>query len=333
MKAVLRRIAAKSAFGVLAAASGLGAVFNGFFWWRYSSTVSLCASILGLLMSGSAAASIASIRQRRFNRAMSHARQCLAAANRARAEMEHAKHSAEEAIHVAREALHAAQRDLQAGLHDEEEAARGLQELTVHRDRVRALHDYTVVVAAQAEEAKARLERATVEAERTAERLLLSRVWRWLRGTGADRVSARLTLIALALAGSRREAIRDEWEAHLAGAPEEGFTVRPAVRVKYSLGFILAAFRFRLSDLAAPVWRPVDWVLAADNRVNTTISSIVGAQAIFIVGDGGLQALVTEVWEPCGLLGGALYLLVRFLRRRRGIEIAGQSPPNDRPDA
>ncbi|MEU6965957.1 hypothetical protein [Streptomyces chrestomyceticus] len=336
VKAALRRIAAKPAFGVLAAAAGMiGTVCNGLLWWKYGTTFSLCVTILGLLLGGRSAALVR--RERRYDQyahALYRASQSLDAAMRARTEAVHASRTVEEAANAAQVALDVAQRDLQAGrLHDDEEVSRVFKELAARRDRVLALHDHTIVAIAQAEEANMRLHRATVEVERAEERLPVGRVRRWLGGTGADRVSARLTMIALALAGSRRETVRAEWAAHLAGAPEEGFTVRPAARVRYSLGFLLAAFRFRLSDLAAPAWRLVDWVLATDNRVNTAISSVVGAQAIFIVGDGGLQALITEVWEPCGLLGGALYLLVRFLRRRRGIEIAGQRPPNDRSDA
>ncbi|QIP82736.1 hypothetical protein GLX30_00040 [Streptomyces sp. Tu 2975] len=66
--------------------------------------------------------------------------------------------------------------------------------------------------------------------------------------------------------------------------------------------------------------------LRAQGSRRAAIASIVGAQAIYIVGDGGLNALVTEIWEPCGIAGAALYVFARYLRRRRGIEIAGQLP-------
>ncbi|MFD3580480.1 hypothetical protein [Streptomyces sp. NPDC058644] len=31
---------------------------------------------------------------------------------------------------------------------------------------------------------------------------------------------------------------------------------------------------------------------------------------------------MTEIWEPCGILGGALYVLCRWLRRVSRIELA-----------
>ncbi|MFD7291818.1 hypothetical protein ACFV9W_00895 [Streptomyces sp. NPDC059897] len=88
----------------------------------------------------------------------------------------------------------------------------------------------------------------------------------------------------------------------------------------------------RLSDMGAPFWTPVDWLLRAERRTNTLIALVVGAQAVYIVGDGGLAALVTEIWEPCAILGGALYVLARWLRRVRGIELAtvrSEPPPDE----
>ncbi|MFC5244154.1 MULTISPECIES: hypothetical protein [Streptomyces] len=66
----------------------------------------------------------------------------------------------------------------------------------------------------------------------------------------------------------------------------------------------------------------MDWLLRTPARSNAFITAAVGAQAIYIVGDDGLSALVTEVWEPCGIAGAALYALSRWLRRVRGIELA-----------
>jgi hypothetical protein len=48
----------------------------------------------------------------------------------------------------------------------------------------------------------------------------------------------------------------------------------------------------------------------------------VGAQTIYVVGDRGLSALVTEVGEPCGIAGASLFVLGCWLRRMRGIELA-----------
>jgi hypothetical protein len=72
------------------------------------------------------------------------------------------------------------------------------------------------------------------------------------------------------------------------------------------------------------MWRPVDWLLSASSRTNASIAAVVGTQTIYIVGDGGLSALVTDVWEPCGISGAALFALARWLRRLRGIELAAR---------
>ncbi|WP_234336914.1 hypothetical protein [Streptomyces xylophagus] len=66
----------------------------------------------------------------------------------------------------------------------------------------------------------------------------------------------------------------------------------------------------------------MDWLLRTPGRSNTCITAAIGIQAIYIVGAGGLPALVTDVWDPCGIAGASLYALVRWLRRIRGIELA-----------
>lgn len=130
------------------------------------------------------------------------------------------------------------------------------------------------------------------------------------------------TSMASGLAGQRRSHLRDEWAAILAGSPEDGVVFSPRRQLVLALGFLLAAVRMRSRDIARPAWRPVDWLLRVQSRTNALITAVVGAQAIYIVGDGGLGALATEVWEPCGAAGASLFLLARWLRRVRGIELA-----------
>ncbi len=133
---------------------------------------------------------------------------------------------------------------------------------------------------------------------------------------------------AVYTAGPRRSHLREDWRAVLAGSPEDGLEVPPRGRRRLLAGFVVAAIRMRVSDIARPIWRPVDWLLATEQRTNTAMAAVVGGQAIYIVGDGGLGALATEIWEPCAILSGALFVLARWLRRLRGIELA----PVDRTD-
>ena len=135
----------------------------------------------------------------------------------------------------------------------------------------------------------------------------------------------RATSWAARLAGEHRSML-EAWRDVLAGDPDCGIVLTPRQQRRYAAGFVLAAVRFRLHDLGRPLWRPVDWLLSRDSRTNGFIATVVGAQAIYIVDDGGLPALVTEIWEPCGILGAGLYVLARWLRRVRGIELATTSP-------
>jgi hypothetical protein len=137
----------------------------------------------------------------------------------------------------------------------------------------------------------------------------------------------RLARLAAAIAGSRRSHLRDEWTAVLASGADPDVSLPPAEQQRLARGFVLAALKMRLHDLVAPLWYPVDWLLSKDSRTNGFIAAVVGAQAIYIVDDDGISALVTEIWEPCGILGAGLYVLARWLRRVRGIELATTSPP------
>ncbi|MEV8314056.1 hypothetical protein AB0Q95_07755 [Streptomyces sp. NPDC059900] len=148
----------------------------------------------------------------------------------------------------------------------------------------------------------------------------------------ALRFPSRAVDVASFIVGRRRGHLRGEWAAILAGDPESGRLLLNPVQVRLAFGFIWAAVRMRVRDLCTPLWRPLDWVLRIEQRTNTLIALVVGAQAVYIVGDDGLAALVTEIWEPCGILGGAMYVLARWLRRVRGIELTAvrsEPPPGE----
>ncbi|MFF3204888.1 type II toxin-antitoxin system RelE/ParE family toxin [Streptomyces sp. NPDC002962] len=138
------------------------------------------------------------------------------------------------------------------------------------------------------------------------------------------RFATRATTFASRLAGSGRPYLHDEWAAVLAGDPEMNAALEPGQQRALALGFVFAAIRLRVRDNARPLWRPVDWLLRVPSRTNAFIATAVGSQAILIVGDDGLPALVTEVWEPCGIAGASLFVLARWLRRVRGIEVAAE---------
>ncbi|MFI1921038.1 hypothetical protein [Streptomyces sp. NPDC020377] len=132
------------------------------------------------------------------------------------------------------------------------------------------------------------------------------------------------------VAGERRAHLREEWAAVLAGDPGNGIVLSPRRRMRYAIGFLRAAFRMRLRDLAAPLWMPVDWLLSVESRTHGFIASAVGAQILYIQYEDGLHALATEGWGWCAGCGIALRLFVGWLRRIRGIELA--STHNDSRD-
>jgi hypothetical protein len=151
--------------------------------------------------------------------------------------------------------------------------------------------------------------------------------WGWStirqrRSTTGSRTASAMTMLAVLLAGKRRD-MSKAWLAHLAGAPEKGIVLTAGQRYAAALGFLLSGARMRLHDIVGPVWRPVDWILTVESRVNAVITSSVGSLAIYIECHDGLHTLLTEGWGWCGGCGGCLFVLARWLRQRRGIEIAG----------
>ncbi|MEV8526132.1 hypothetical protein AB0451_18510 [Streptomyces sp. NPDC052000] len=137
------------------------------------------------------------------------------------------------------------------------------------------------------------------------------------------RTKPRRTLfVAAAIAGRSRTHLREGWAALLAGDPDNGLVLTSRQRRRLVAGFLVAALRFRLRDAVQPLWVPVDWLLSAQSRTETDIALTVGAQVIYIAWGDGLHALLTYGWGWCGGCGGALYVLSRWLRRVRGIELA-----------
>ncbi|MFD7057725.1 hypothetical protein ACFWBS_59680, partial [Streptomyces mirabilis] len=60
--------------------------------------------------------------------------------------------------------------------------------------------------------------------------------------------------------------------------------------MRYAFGFLWAALRMRLHDVAAPLWMPVDWLLSTESGTHGSIALAVGAQVVYIQYEDGLQA-------------------------------------------
>lgn len=156
------------------------------------------------------------------------------------------------------------------------------------------------------------------EANTLSEALPHRRAAAWFRRS----LVSGLTGLAVAIAGVRGARLRDTWQADLAGAPEEGLTMGRRQQLGHAMGFVVAAVRMRSHVLSAPLWTPVDWLLATESRTRTLIAMTVGGQVLYIQKTDGLYTLLTEGWGWCGGCAVALHFLFQWLRKVRGIELA-----------
>jgi hypothetical protein len=136
------------------------------------------------------------------------------------------------------------------------------------------------------------------------------------------RAASRTTELASWMAGRKRAYLREEWAAILAGDPENDLLLSPVRKMRYALGFVKASLLYRLTDLAAPLWHAVDWVLSVKPRTNTFVAFLVGAQAVYIADTYGIWVAIC-----CSLYCLiTLHTIVYLLRRMRGIEAESTSP-------
>lgn len=149
-----------------------------------------------------------------------------------------------------------------------------------------------------------------------------------VKASVSQRAGLRMLDWAARLLGDRRPHQRDEWLAMLAGAPEADVVLTVAERRRLAAGFVIAAIRMRLGDIARPAWHPVDRVLSSEDRTRTTITLIVGALVVYLVHDDGFHGFITGDWEPTVAVGVSLNLLAKWLRRRRGIELTARADNN-----
>ncbi len=193
----------------------------------------------------------------------------------------------------------------------EKDALPLIMHMNQHRSRVQVVKELLTIAEAK-----------TTAAENMYASLPDVRLARWGLSLATVRTAGGLAEVALALAGRRREESRIQWMDQLAGAPEDGIVVTPGMRLRYSFGFVIAALRYRISDITVPAWRLIDWTLSAHSRTNFVIVSAVGAQIIYIQWIHGLDTLLTAGWAWCGGCGGTLVGLALWLRNVRGIKPA-----------
>jgi hypothetical protein len=131
-------------------------------------------------------------------------------------------------------------------------------------------------------------------------------------------VSVCLVGLAALLAGSRGEALRGEWRAHLAG--ESGHDPVTWQKVKEALGFVSSAIQYRLADVADAAWTPIDTILRSRKLSNLVVFGPTALAAQFILRHLGTVGFLTSA-ESIAALGGALYALIRTGRWWRGVKM------------
>ncbi|MEV7390502.1 hypothetical protein [Streptomyces sp. NPDC091215] len=137
-----------------------------------------------------------------------------------------------------------------------------------------------------------------------------------------ERIHSTEAALAALVAGKRHAHLRSEWTALLAGPSVSGKELSARERDAYALGFLVAAVRIRLSDTTRPLWRPVDWVLRSDGRVNAVVASCCAAVAGYLIGCDGPRAFLSTDCLGVGVIGTGAFTFLRWLRTRRGIELA-----------
>ncbi|MFF6801118.1 hypothetical protein [Streptomyces sp. NPDC012616] len=135
----------------------------------------------------------------------------------------------------------------------------------------------------------------------------------------------RWTSLAARIAGGRRD-MRTAWLADLDGRPEDGLSVTTWQQRRYALGFLVASVRFFLRDSFGRLWYPVDWILATRNRRESFTAAPPALLVVYIAEHDGTHTLLTDGWGWVGGCGVAMFALVRWLQRVRGVELAEGTP-------
>ncbi|ELP61521.1 hypothetical protein STRTUCAR8_03682 [Streptomyces turgidiscabies Car8] len=136
----------------------------------------------------------------------------------------------------------------------------------------------------------------------------------------------RWASLAAKIAGDRRD-MHTAWLADLDGRAEDGVSLTPLQQRRYALGFLVAAIRFVLRDSLGRLWRPIDWILSTRNRRESFTGVPPALLVLYIAKHDGVHTLLTEGWGWTGGCGVAMFALVRWLQRVRGIELAEVAQP------
>ncbi len=133
----------------------------------------------------------------------------------------------------------------------------------------------------------------------------------------------KITDIAAIFAGRKRPNLQEEWRAHLTRG--DGHELSPRGKVGAALGFLIAAVRYRLQDVADLGWIPADAVLRSRPLSNLVVLVPAAATASVLLRHNGVAGLLGSA-ESIIAIGGLLYGLIRVGRWWRGVK-----PPEPKP--
>jgi hypothetical protein len=153
--------------------------------------------------------------------------------------------------------------------------------------------------------------------------LLAKSGWRDRRQSLVVSGAQWLAHLAAFVAGSKRASVAAEWRAHLSG--ESGSGLSASGQSQAAAGFVLAALRYRLQDVADFAWRPIDAVLASRGLSNLVATVAALGVAVISIHSAGLYGLVGNL-ANVAIAWGAAYGLIRLGRWWRGVK-----PPEHKP--
>jgi len=133
----------------------------------------------------------------------------------------------------------------------------------------------------------------------------------------------KLTSLAVFLAGRERAVLATEWRSHLSGETGSGLSADRQVRE--AAGFVVAAVRYRLQDIADFVWQPVDAVLASRTWSNLFVLFATLTIILIHLHHGGLYELADNL-EGVGVVWGAAFGLIHVGRWWRDVKPREHKP-------
>ena len=126
-------------------------------------------------------------------------------------------------------------------------------------------------------------------------------------------------LAGLIAGGGKHAHLREAWAADLYGDPDADEIPHEWRRARLAAGFVRAAFRCRLDDVADMTWRPVDVVLSSWHGSNLAVLLPVTVALGLILARDGIYGLITNA-ENLGVIAGAPYGVIRAGRWYRQVD-------------